>query len=90
MQNAAPGCIVEHTAAGRRLNRPAVQAASKHGSYLSDNSINESLSVHSDDQSLGLKPMGMPSFGSYDRKSNLSQEGTAEYYWDLFVRALQQ
>ncbi len=60
-----------------------------HGATMNDNSINESLSVHADDQSLGLKPMGMATFGSHDRKSNLSQEGAAEYYWDLFVRDLQ-
>jgi hypothetical protein len=61
-----------------------------HGETMSDNSINESLSVHADDQSLGLKPMGMATFGSHDKKSNLSQEGAAEYYWDLFIRALQR
>lgn len=61
-----------------------------HGVTMNENSINESLSVHADEQSLGLKPMGMPMLGSHDRKSNLSQEGAAEYYWDLFVRALQQ
>lgn len=60
-----------------------------HGS-MNDNSINESISVHADDQSLGLKPMGMATFGAHDRNKNLSQEGAAEYYWDLFVRALQQ
>jgi hypothetical protein len=61
-----------------------------HSDNLSDNSINESMSVEVGEQALSLHPMGMPSFGSTKRESHLSQEGAAEYYWELFIEPLQR
>ncbi len=55
---------------------------------LDDNSMNESLSVRSDDQGLFLEPMGMPHLSGFTQKK-LTFEGAAEYYWLLLVRDLQ-
>lgn len=55
---------------------------------LNDNSINESLSVEADDQSLYLKALGMGLLSHHSDK--LSEEGAAEYYWSLFVDTLQR
>lgn len=53
------------------------------------NSFNELLSVKDDGYTLQLEPLGMPV--GVDRKDGpLSQQGAAEYYWDLFIRPLQQ
>ena len=52
------------------------------------NSHNESLSVGNDDQKLFLSPMGMP-MGGVSRDANLTQEGAAEYLWDLLISPLQ-
>jgi hypothetical protein len=54
----------------------------------SDNAMNENLSVENDDQNLFFKPLGMAHFGRNDSK-NLTFEGAAEYYWELFIEALQ-
>jgi len=53
------------------------------------NSFNESLSVHSDDQMLYLKAMGMSHFRSKSETDKLSQEGAAEFYWGIFIERLQ-
>lgn len=55
---------------------------------LDDNSMNESLSVKSDDQGLFLEPMGMPHLSGFTEKK-LTFEGAAEYYWQLLIRDLQ-
>ena len=52
------------------------------------NTHNESLSVGHDDQKLFLSPMGMP-FGGPGRDARLTQEGAAEYLWDLMIQGLQ-
>lgn len=52
------------------------------------NTHNESLSVGHDDQKLFLSPMGM-TFGGPGRDSHLTQEGAAEYLWDLLIDRLQ-
>ncbi|KQB13838.1 TIR domain-containing protein [Rhodobacter capsulatus] len=52
------------------------------------NSHNESLFVRHDDHKLFLSPMGMPVTGP-GREARLTQEGAAEYYWDLMIRGLQ-
>jgi hypothetical protein len=54
-----------------------------------DNSMNESLSVESDDQGLYLKAMGMAHWGQ-DRDRHLTFEGASEYYWDMFIRPVQE
>jgi hypothetical protein len=57
---------------------------------LNDGSINESMSVKEGEQTLTLHPTGMPSFGSSVARDQLSQEGAAEYYWELFISRLQR
>ena len=52
-----------------------------------DNSCNESVSVEHDDQNMFLKPMGLPLSGI--RMSKMTKEGTAEYFWSLFIEQLQ-
>ncbi|WP_018097459.1 toll/interleukin-1 receptor domain-containing protein [Sinorhizobium meliloti] len=57
------------------------------GETTSSNSMNESLNVEADDQTLFLKCMGM-SFGR-DRDQKLSQEGAAELLWAILIAPLQ-
>lgn len=57
------------------------------GETTQSNSLNESLSVDVDDQSLFLTSMGMGSFGNRDQK--LSQEGSAELLWSQLIAPLQ-
>lgn len=53
------------------------------------NSYNELLSIEDDGYTLQLKPFGMPLW--VERKDGaLTQQGAAEYYWDLLIRPLQQ
>jgi hypothetical protein len=52
-----------------------------------DNSMNDSLGVEDDGNSLYLKPM--MSFNSMDREAQLSQEGAAEHFWEELIRPLQ-
>ncbi|EMS96062.1 hypothetical protein H009_19467 [Agrobacterium tumefaciens str. Cherry 2E-2-2] len=61
------------------------------GETTASNSMNESLSVEADDQTLYLKSMGMSSFGGFGdtRDPKLSQEGAAELLWGILVRPLQ-
>ena len=49
--------------------------------------MNESVSVKADDQSLYFEALGMQSYGG--RKGNLSFEGAAELFWDIFIRPIQ-
>ncbi|MEH2217536.1 MULTISPECIES: toll/interleukin-1 receptor domain-containing protein [unclassified Nostoc] len=57
----------------------------------SDNSINESMSIVDDGYALFLQPLGMASFPSQQNmKKLLSQQGAAEYFWDILLRPLQQ
>jgi len=51
-------------------------------------SFNESLSIHADDYTLGLKPLGISAFGNR-RDQLLSNEGAAEMLWNLFIEPLQ-
>lgn len=52
-----------------------------------DNSMNDSLGVEDDGNTLYLKPM--MSFNSMDREAQLSQEGAAEHFWEELIRPLQ-
>jgi hypothetical protein len=51
------------------------------------NSYNESLTVADDGHTLFLKPLGISMHG--EAKTTVSQEGAAEFYWDLLIRPLQ-
>jgi hypothetical protein len=53
----------------------------------SRNSYNEMLTPETGDQSLHFKTMGMASGGSRDKP--LSQEGAAEFLWELFIKQAQ-
>lgn len=57
-------------------------------SDVSRNSFNESLSIVDDGYTLQLKPMGIPFYGG-ERDKALSQQGAAEYYWEMLVKPLQ-
>lgn len=57
--------------------------------YGNDNSCNEAINVENDGYALLLKPMGMQRFGQ-NRDRALTQEGAAEYLWELFIAALQR
>ena len=57
------------------------------GETTQSNSLNESLTVGADDQSLYLTSMGMLSLGTRDQK--LSQEGAAEMLWSQLLAPLQ-
>lgn len=52
------------------------------------NTYNKSLSVEADDQTLYLRPMGMPHLGG-ERDPKLSQEGAAEFLWSMLIEGLQ-
>ena len=52
------------------------------------NSFNESMSIGDDGYTLCLNPMGMAWSGER-RDANLTHEGAAEYFWELFSRRLQ-
>lgn len=60
-----------------------------HGETMESNSMNESLSVQANDQTLYLTSMGMASFEN-DRDPKLSQEGAAELLWSILINPLQQ
>lgn len=53
-----------------------------------DNSINESLSVDDDGYSLFLKPLGL--FMGAGTHKQLTLEGGAEYFWNMFIEPLQR
>lgn len=65
------------------------------GTNINDHSFNETLSCESDGHSLFLKPMGLAfaMFGASeypaDKDNLLSQEGAAEYYWQILIQPLQ-
>lgn len=59
-----------------------------YGQTTESNTMNESVQVDADDQTLFLKSFGMTSFGNgWDQK--LSQEGAAELFWELLIQPLQ-
>lgn len=55
-----------------------------------NNGFNELMSVNNDGYSLFLCPMGMAMLGRRsNQKELLSQQGAAEYFWELLIRHLQ-
>lgn len=58
------------------------------GETMQSNTMNASLSVEADDQTLYLASMGM-SFTN-DRNQKLSQEGGAELFWGMLIEPLQR
>lgn len=61
--------------------------AFSHDASVARNSWNEMLNVQASDQSLYFKSMGMAWSGGADK--HLSQEGAAEFLWDLFIKQAQ-
>jgi len=62
-----------------------------HGETAASNSLNESLSVAADNQTMFLRSIGMASFARQrDEVAKLSQEGAAELYWEMLIAPLQQ
>lgn len=59
------------------------------GQTTESNSMNESLRIEADDQTLFLVGMGMARFGR-DAEKKLSQEGAVEFYWGMLIEPLQQ
>lgn len=59
------------------------------GETTDSNTMNESLSVEADDQSLYLSSLGMATF-SMARHQKLTQEGAAELLWGMLISPLQQ
>lgn len=59
------------------------------GHTADSNSLNESLTVQADDQTMYLRPMGMAHMGG-ERDPKLSPEGGAEFFWEMLIRPLQQ
>lgn len=60
-----------------------------YGHSFADNSFNENLSTEVGEQAIYLRPLGMQASHSHAEKRNLSYEGAAEYYWELFIQRLQ-
>lgn len=55
-----------------------------------DTSLNESISINDDGYSLFLSPMGMAMLGRMsNQKELLSQQGAAEYFWEILIQRLQ-
>jgi hypothetical protein len=59
-----------------------------HSDAAPEGSYNENLTVETDEQALYLKALGM-SF-AHQQESKLSMEGAAEFYWGMFMEALQR
>lgn len=60
--------------------------AFSHNASAAQGSFNELLSVEADEQSMYLKAMGMSWTGGGGER-HLTQEGAAEFLWDLFIRS---
>jgi hypothetical protein len=50
--------------------------------------MNEAVSVKADDQTLYFEALGMQSYGR--DKQKLTMQGAAEFFWDIFIRPLEQ
>jgi hypothetical protein len=72
-----------------RLGGVAAGITYSQASNPSDSSFNESLSVEPGEQTLYLRPLGMQSHRGRG-ETHLGLEGAAEYYWDMFIEALQR
>lgn len=59
------------------------------GHTTASNTINESLSIAADDQTIYLTAMGMMHYG-VQKERKISHEGAAELYWENLIRPLQE
>jgi hypothetical protein len=70
--------------------RPFASGIAYSSSDMATNGYNEALNVEADDQSLFLTSMGMAAMGGQRGGSGkLTQEGAAEFYWQMLIRPLQ-
>jgi hypothetical protein len=83
--NAASSCVIKFQGRGGLMGGITYS----YGSSAIGGGMNESLSVHDDGYSLYLKPLGMNMYRSGDNQQ-LSFEGAAEAYWEMFIKPLQQ
>ncbi len=60
------------------------------GHSTASNSINDTLTIHANDQTLYLTAMGMMHGGGHSGEKKLSAEGAAEYYWANLIHRLQE
>lgn len=74
-------CSVRIEGLGRDSIAFSFDSSARNGSF------NEMLSVETSDQNQYLKPMGMSWHG--DHEKHLSQEGAAEFLWELFIKRAQ-
>lgn len=97
INNNAFGCVIYRDGksvakCGIRLNTG--RSFGKGISYINDesapeNTMQESLTVNYDEQSLFLVPMGM-AYGGMQRTVKLSFKGASEYLWNLLISPLQR
>jgi len=76
-------------AEGGTFPRGILYSSEGGGSFGGSTSFNEQLSVESDDQKLFLKPLGLRSGLGRGENQHLSQQGAAEYLWNMLVEGLQ-
>jgi len=55
-----------------------------------NNSYNESISIADDGYALLLRPLGLATFSGQNANKLLSQQGSAEYFWDMLIERLQR
>ena len=55
-----------------------------------NNSYNESMSIADDGYALFLQPLGLATLSRQNANKLLSQQGAAEYFWDMLVDRLQR
>jgi hypothetical protein len=67
---------------------PAKAISYSHHISSARNSLNESMSIADDGYALILRPLGMSMFG-LNKNKDLTNEGAAEYYWQMFIRPVQ-
>jgi hypothetical protein len=83
--NAASSCVIKFQGRGGLMGGITYS----YGSSGIGGGMNESLSVHDDGYSLYLKPLGLNMYRSGDNQQ-LSFEGAAEAYWEMFISRLQR
>jgi hypothetical protein len=82
--NATSSCVIRFHGRGGLMGGITYS----HGNSLTGGGFNESLSVEDDGYNLYLRLLGMNIYRSNENKQ-LSFEGAAEAYWDMFIRPLQ-
>ena len=81
----ASSCVIKYNSGGGYIGGITYS----YGRTSLGSGMNEALSVHDDGYSLFLKALGMNLYRSRDNEQ-MSFEGAAEAYWEMFIRQLQQ